>query len=68
MSLVSLLRYLRKINLEKNELQRRYGEELSPSKVRTIELVKQLLNIIIKTNGFALGSIKKGFLKPMKVK
>ncbi len=50
-------------NVEKIELQGRYGEELSPSKVRSIELVKQLPNIIIKTNGFALGSIKKGYFK-----
>lgn len=50
-------------NVEKIEFQGRYGEELSQSKVRSIELVNELPKIIFKTDGFALGSIKKGYFK-----
>jgi hypothetical protein len=50
-------------NGEKIEFQGSYGEELAQSKVRTIELVNELPNIILKTDGFAVGSIKKGYFK-----
>lgn len=40
-----------------------YGEILNKSNVKTIELVSQLPEITIRTNGFALGTIKKGFFK-----
>ena len=36
---------------------------LNKSNVKTIELVSQLPEITIRTNGFALGTIKKGFFK-----
>src|SRR5690606_35963887 len=40
-----------------------YGETLIKSEIKTIELVTQLPEITFKTNGFALGTIKKGYFK-----
>jgi hypothetical protein len=40
-----------------------YGETLINSEIKTIELVTQLPEITLKTNGFALGKIKKGYFK-----
>lgn len=40
-----------------------YGEALSPTEISTIKLVAQLPRITVKTNGFALGSIHKGYFK-----
>lgn len=40
-----------------------YGETLPEAEIRSIELVSQLPKISIKTNGFALGTIKKGYFK-----
>ena len=40
-----------------------YGEKLSASKIESIQLVEQLPRIKKRTNGFALGSINKGFFK-----
>lgn len=40
-----------------------YGETLSTYEIQSIELVSQLPDISLKTNGFALGSVKKGYFK-----
>jgi hypothetical protein len=40
-----------------------YGESLTQSEIRSVELVNQLPEITLKTNGFALGTIKKGYFK-----
>lgn len=40
-----------------------YGETLAISEVQTIELVSQLPEITLKTNGFALGTVHKGHFK-----
>lgn len=40
-----------------------YGETLTPSDVRSIELVDQLPQITFKTNGFGLGSVRKGYFR-----
>lgn len=40
-----------------------YGETLTEAEIRSIELVNQFPKISIKTNGFSLGTIKKGYFK-----
>jgi hypothetical protein len=40
-----------------------YGETLDMSQVETIELVSSLPKIALKTNGFALGTISKGYFQ-----
>lgn len=40
-----------------------YGEELRSAEINTITMVAQLPRITVKTNGFALGSIQKGYFK-----
>lgn len=40
-----------------------YGETLSASDIESVTLVDHLPKIISKTNGFALGSIRKGYFK-----
>ncbi len=40
-----------------------YGESLQVSEVRSIELVQELPNITLKTNGFASGAVSKGYFK-----
>lgn len=40
-----------------------YGETLAKDEIRSIELVDQLPVITLRTNGFALGSIRKGYFK-----
>lgn len=40
-----------------------YGETLTVSQISSIELVNQIPRITLKTNGFALGSINKGYFK-----
>lgn len=40
-----------------------YGEMLSEAEIQRIELVDQLPEITLRTNGFALGSIRKGYFK-----
>ena len=52
-----------KINFESIEFQGSYGEKILASNIQSIELVKELPKISLKTNGFALGSVKKGFFK-----
>jgi len=43
-----------------------YGETLAPYEIQSVELVSQLPEITLKTNGFALGMIKKGYFKTKK--
>lgn len=43
-----------------------YGETLTEPEIQSIELVDQLPNITLKTNGFALGTIHKGYFKTQK--
>jgi hypothetical protein len=45
------------------EFKGMYGETLSASQIASIELVNQIPRITLKTNGFALGSINKGYFK-----
>jgi hypothetical protein len=40
-----------------------YGEDISYTEIESIQLVDQLPAIIYKSNGFALGSIQKGYFK-----
>ena len=40
-----------------------YGETLSSSDIQSIELVDQLPQITFKTNGFGLGSVRKGYFR-----
>lgn len=40
-----------------------YGETLTKAEIQSIELVRELPEITLKTNGFALGTINKGYFK-----
>lgn len=40
-----------------------YGMEIKTSEIKSIELVNKLPEITVKTNGFALQTIKKGYFK-----
>ncbi|MDA0200240.1 MAG: DUF3784 domain-containing protein [Bacteroidetes bacterium] len=40
-----------------------YGETLTKAEIKSIELVSELPKITLKTNGFALGTINKGYFK-----
>jgi len=40
-----------------------YGEDLSIDQINDVKLIKQLPNIKIKTNGFAMSNLKKGWFK-----
>lgn len=40
-----------------------YGEDLKQSEIASVELVTQLPKIRLKTNGFALGEINKGYFR-----
>jgi hypothetical protein len=51
------------IETDSIQISGNYGEALSPSDIHSIELVGQLPDITFKTNGFALGSVKKGYFK-----
>lgn len=51
------------INSNGMELTGSYGETLTQSEIQSMKLVNQLPEISIKTNGFALGSIRKGYFK-----
>ena len=48
---------------QKIELQGIYGEILQTDQVKRIEIENKLPNITLKTNGFALGELRKGFFK-----
>lgn len=45
------------------EIHGTYGEVLLPSEIARIELVHKLPKITFKSNGFAMGSVKKGYFK-----
>lgn len=45
------------------EIHGNYGEVLTPSEIERIALVHELPKIRFKSNGFALGKIKKGYFK-----
>lgn len=49
------------INSSRIELRGSYGEIINPSEILNVELVNHLPEIIFKTNGFDLGTIKKGY-------
>lgn len=40
-----------------------YGETLSPSDIRSIELVDQLPQITLRTGGFGMGTVRKGYFR-----
>ena len=40
-----------------------YGEALTPKNIKSITLTAELPKLTIKTNGFAAGSVKKGYIK-----
>lgn len=44
-------------------LEGHYGETLTPSDIHRIELVDQLPQITFKTNGFGLGTVRKGYFR-----
>jgi len=48
---------------EKIEIRGIYGETIPRSKTQSIELVNNLPTITLRSNGFALGSIHKGFFR-----
>ena len=45
------------------EISGMYGQEIAFTEISSISLVGQLPNITLKTNGFALSSVKKGYFK-----
>lgn len=51
------------IHSDKIELEGFYGEELTSSDIESIELVDKVPKITMKTNGFALGNIHKGYFR-----
>ena len=54
-----------KLTLDAQSIEFRgsYGEVLNQNEIASIELVNQIPHITSKTNGFALGSINKGYFK-----
>lgn len=51
------------IHKESIEFTGSYGENLNQSEIKSIEIVNSLPQISFKTNGFAVGKIRKGFFK-----
>lgn len=51
------------INSNEIELSGSYGEKIAQSEIESIELISQLPEISLKINGFALGTINKGYFK-----
>ena len=45
------------------EISGSYGEEINFDEIESISLIDQLPNITMRTNGFSLGEIKKGYYK-----
>lgn len=45
------------------ELEGSYGETLNGSEIKSIELVDRLPKISLKTNGFAIGTVRKGYFR-----
>src|SRR5690606_42083691 len=54
-----------KLHYDSNNIEFKgsYGETMAQSEIQSIELVGGLPEITSKTNGFALGTIKKGYFK-----
>lgn len=54
-----------KISIDSESISFRgsYGERLTEAEIQSVELIKQLPEITLKTNGFALGTINKGYFK-----
>jgi len=48
---------------QKIELKGTYGEILLTDQIKSIEIENELPNITLKTNGFALGEVRKGYFK-----
>lgn len=48
-------------NSDKIEITGMYGETLSASDIKTIEIVNELPEITLRTNGFASGHVQKGY-------
>jgi len=48
---------------QKIEFKGNYGEILQNEQIKSIEIENELPKIILKTNGFALGEIRKGYFK-----
>lgn len=48
---------------EKIEFTGNYGEILPSRQIKSIEIINQLPKIRLKTNGFAIGDIRKGYFK-----
>ncbi|WP_299431177.1 DUF3784 domain-containing protein [uncultured Maribacter sp.] len=48
---------------QKIELKGIYGETIETEQIKSIEIENELPKITLKTNGFALGEIRKGFFK-----
>ena len=51
------------VNTDSIEFEGNYGEILTSNQITSIKLVNKLPNISLKTNGFAISDIKKGFFK-----
>jgi hypothetical protein len=51
------------ITSETLKLSGYYGEMLKRSEVQNVELTQNIPPLVLKTNGFAIGSIKKGYFK-----
>ncbi|HET8838309.1 MAG TPA: DUF3784 domain-containing protein [Flavobacteriaceae bacterium] len=51
------------IDSQKLILQGNYGETLTPNQIKSIQLVNELPEISLKMNGFALGTVKKGYFR-----
>lgn len=51
------------IQPEKIEFDGMYGEVLTTSEIASVELVNQLPNITLRTNGYGLGPVRKGYFK-----
>lgn len=48
---------------QKIEFQGEYGETLASDQIKSIEIKNELPKIALRTNGFALGDIRKGYFK-----
>ncbi|PID95247.1 MAG: hypothetical protein CSA94_02050 [Bacteroidetes bacterium] len=48
------------------EITGSYGEIVPKSEIKSIELVQKYPKLILKTNGFAVGNVKKGYFKTEK--
>ena len=51
------------IHSDQIEFKGTYGETLQANDIKSIQLIETLPKIVLKTNGFALGDIKKGYFK-----